>query len=261
MEANRFPAVDPWETYAPLTFDAPGDLMDHSLHSWLWKERPMVSRPLTLAALGNLRLLSSSAIIQKITALYEAGLASMAYFYFDFRDVDKRSRRNLLPSLLVQLSARSDPFCDILSRLYKARDDGARQPSDSALMGCLKDMLTVPDQGPVYLILDALDECPNTSGVPSIREQVLDLVKDLVDLRLPSLHICVTSRPEVDIQDTLESVASHSVSLHDENGQKKDIAEYVESVVHSNSGRAIRRWRDADKDLVIKTLSEGADGM
>ena len=134
-------------------------------------------------------------------------------------------------------------------------------PVTSALMRCLKEMLTLPDQGPVYLILDALDECPNTSGIPSSREQVLDLVKDLVDLRLPSLHICVTSRPEVDIQDALESLASHSVSLHDESGQKKDIAEYIRSVVHSNSVRAMRRWRDEDKDLVIKTLSERADGM
>jgi hypothetical protein len=180
----------------------------------------------------------------------------MAYFYFDFRDDDKRSCRNLLSSLLVQLSARSDPFCDILSRLYKAR-----HPSESALMRCLQDMLALPDQGPVYLIFDALDECPNTSGVPSFREQVLDLVKDLVDMRLPSLRICVTSRPEVDIKDALESLASHSVSLQDESGQQQDISKYVESVVHSNSAKAMRRWRDADKELVIKTLSERADGM
>ena len=113
----------------------------------------------------------------------------------------------------------------------------------------------------MYLILDALDECPNTSGVPSSREQVLKLVKELVDLRLPSLHICATSRPEVDIQDTLASLASHSVSLHDENGQRKDIIEYVRSVVYSDSVRAMKRWRDADKALVIKTLSEKADGM
>jgi hypothetical protein len=185
----------------------------------------------------------------------------MAYFYFDFRDVDKRSCRNLLPSLLVQLSARSDPFCDVLSRLYKAHDDGVRQPSDSALIRCLKEMLTLPDQGPIYLIFDALDECPSTSGVPSFREQVLDLVKELVGLHLPNLHICVTSRPEVDIQDDLENIASHSVSLHDQCGQQRDIAKYVESVVHSNSSRAIRRWRDADKEMVIKALSERADGM
>jgi ankyrin repeat protein len=173
----------------------------------------------------------------------------MACFYFDFGDVDKS--RNLLPSLLVQLSARSDPFCDVLSRLYKAHDDGARQPSDSALTRCLKDMLTLPDQGPVYLILHALDECTNTSGVPSFRGQVLDLVKDLVGLRLPSLHLCVTSRPEVDIKDALESLASHSVSLQDESGQQQGIPKYVESVVYSHSPRAIRRWRDSDKDLVI----------
>jgi hypothetical protein len=62
-------------------------------------------------------------------------------------------------------------------------------------------MLTLPDQGPVYLIMDALDECPDTSDIPSAREQVLDLVKDLVGLQLPNLHLCVTSRPEVDISE------------------------------------------------------------
>jgi hypothetical protein len=128
-------------------------------------------------------------------------------------------------------------------------------------MRCLKEMLTHPDQGPVYLILDALDECPKTSGLPSKRQQILDLIRDLVDLHLLNLHICVTSRPEVDIKDILENLASHSVSLHDESGQQRDIAEYVQSVVHSNSIREIRRWRDVDKDLVIKTLSERADGM
>jgi hypothetical protein len=185
----------------------------------------------------------------------------MAYFYFDFRDVAKQSRRDLLSSLLIQLAARSDLFCDILAQLYKEHDDGTHQPSDSSLIRCLKDMLTLSDQRPVYLILDALDECPNTSGVPSPREQVLDLVKELVSQRLPSVHICATSRPEVDIQDTLAGLASHSVSLHDEDGQKKDIAAYVKSVVYSDSVRAMRRWRDEDKALVMMTLSERADGM
>jgi hypothetical protein len=245
----------------PCFHDGSSDLTEHRLRSWLWKECAMVSCSSTFSALGSSRLLSSSAIIRKLTALYEAGTALMAYFYFDFWDVNKRSHRNLLPSLIVQLSARSDPFCDILGRLHQAHDDGTRQPSDSSLMHCLKEMLTLPDQGPIYLIFDALDECPSTSGVPSFREQVLDLVKELVDLHLPNLHICVTSRPEVDIRDDLESIASHSVSLHDESGQQKDIAKYVESVVHSNSSRAIRRWRDADKDMVVRTLSERADGM
>ena len=185
----------------------------------------------------------------------------MAYFYFDFRDIDKQSRSSLLPSLLLQLSARSDPYCDILFRLYEAHDNGARQPSDSALTQCLKEMLVLPNQGPVYLILDGLDECPNTSEIPPTRKRVLDLVKDLVSLRLPNLHICVTSRPEVDIRDVIEPLAFHQVSLHDQSGQKKDIATYVKSVVNSNSGTAMSRWRAEEKELVIRTLSERADGM
>jgi hypothetical protein len=185
----------------------------------------------------------------------------MAYFYFDFRDVDKQSRRNLLPSLLVQLSARSNPRCGILSRLYEAHDKGTRQPSDSALTQCLKEMLALPNQGPVYLILDALDECPNTSEFPSTRKRVLDLVKELVGLRLPNLHICVTSRPEIDIRDTIEPLAFHAVSLHDESGQKEDIATYVRSVIYSDSGAAMSRWRVEEKELAIETLSDKADGM
>ena len=185
----------------------------------------------------------------------------MAYFYFDFRDVRKQSHGDLLRSLLIQLSTLSDPFCDILSRLYDEYGKGTRQPSDRALMHCLKEMLTLPNQRSVYLIMDALDECPNTSGIPSAREQVLDLVKELVYLRLPNLHICVTSRPEVNIRYALEGLAFYSVSLHDESGQNEDISNYIKSVVHSPSDTLMKRWREDDKDLVIRTLSARSDGM
>jgi hypothetical protein len=121
-------------------------------------------------------------------------------------------------------------------------------------------MLTFPDQCPIYLIMDALDESPNTSGIPSPREMVLQLLKELVDLFLPNLHICVTSRPEIDIRNVLEPLTSRRVSLHDQSGQKEDIAEYVRSVVYSDSEQ-IMRWRTEDKEMVIKTLSERADGM
>jgi hypothetical protein len=193
-------------------------------------------------------------------ALRDAGTASMAYFYFDFRDIHKQKLHNLLPSLIIQLSARSDPCCDILSRLYSAHDRGEQQPSDRAMVECLKEMLIqLNAQGPTYIILDALDECPKTSTIPPPREEVLDVVDELVGLQLPNLHICVTSRPEPDIQAVLKPLTARPVSLHDETGQQEDIANYVASIV--NSDRRTRRWRKEDKDLVIKTLTEKADGM
>ena len=194
-------------------------------------------------------------------ALQEDGLATMAYFYFDFKDTDKQNLHNALPSLLTQLSTRSDSYCDILFEVYKAHNNGAYKPSTRTMITCLKAMLALPDQGPIYIILDALDEGPITSGIPSAREQVLDFLKDLIGLRLPNLHICATSRPEIDIQAALEPLASWSISIHDQNGQKKDIEDYIRSVVYANSDMAMRRWRDEDKELVIETLTERADGM
>ncbi|KAH9081520.1 hypothetical protein EDB83DRAFT_2669924 [Lactarius deliciosus] len=199
-----------------------------------------------------------SAIIEDIMTLCKAGLTSLAYFYFDFRDIDKQSLSKLLPSLLVQLSTHSDPRRNILTYLYEAHGNGAHRPNDRALTHCLKEMLALPDQRPIYLILDALDECTNISGFPSARRRVLDLVKDLVGLQLPKLHICVTSRPEVDIRDIIEPLAFHSVSLHDETGQKEDIATYVRSVVYSDSGAAMSRWRVEEKELA---LTDKVDGM
>jgi hypothetical protein len=185
----------------------------------------------------------------------------MAYFYFDFRDIDKQHWRDLVPSLLIQLSAQSGPRCDILSRLHSNHDSGTRHPTDDVLTRCLKEMLSLLDQRPIYLIFDALDECSNASGIPTSRKRVLQLVEELVNLDIPNLHICVTSRPEVDIRDVLEPLTFRQVSLHDQSGQKKDIEDYVRSVVYSKSEPVMRRWKKEDKDLVIKTLSERADGM
>ena len=185
----------------------------------------------------------------------------MAYFYFDFRDLDKQHIRNLLPSLLIQLSAQSEPRRDILSRLYLAHGSGEKKPRVGVMIQCLRDMLTISDQQPIYIILDALDECPNSSGIPSPRDQVLSLVKDLINLCLPHLHLCVTSRPEFDIRATLGPLALHSVSLHDQSGQKKDIVDYVNSVVFSDCETMMKKWREQDKKMVVESLSERADGM
>ena len=150
-------------------------------------------------------------------------------------------------------------FSEILTQMHVIHDEGSPQPSESDLIDCLKEMLAVHGQGKIYIILDALDECPNNSGMPTSREKVLNVLKDLVSLRLPQVHICVTSRPEVDIQTALGHLASHCVSLHDEGGQRQDIIDYLKSVVESDP--RMGEWRGEDKQLVIDTLARKAGGM
>ncbi len=189
----------------------------------------------------------------------KSGLASLAFYYCDFREDQKKDRRGLLSSVLVQLCHQSDSYCDIISDFYLEHRRGSQQPSDESLVRCLKDLLKMPGQAPVHLIVDALDECPNNSAMPSPREKVLTLVKELVESDLPNLRICVTSRPETDIKGLLDPLTFRSVSLHDEIGQIEDIDYFIKSIV--NTDPTMRSWKAQDKQLVIDVLTKNADGM
>ena len=191
----------------------------------------------------------------------KAGLASLAFFYCDFRKEEKTGLRGLLSSLLAQLCHQSDPYCDVLSKFYSEHAKGLRRPSDDSLGGCLKDLLNLPGLAPVYIIVDALDECPNasTTSVRSFRAEVLNLLKEVIDSRFPNLRICVTSRPEADIKKVLDPLIPRRVSLHDETGQKRDIEEYIKSVIDTHPKNS--SWKEEHKKLVIDVLTKKAGGM
>jgi len=97
--------------------------------------------------------------------------ALVAYHYFDFKDASKRHVRGLLASLLSQLSDDSDACQDIPHELFKMCRDGSERPSDAALVKCLGTMLEHSGK-PIFIITDALDECPSTTRTPSAREEV-----------------------------------------------------------------------------------------
>jgi hypothetical protein len=203
-------------------------------------------------------MLVSSAIIQDIDAMRNVGLASLAFFYFDSTDDQKKDRRGLLSSLLVQLCHQSDSYCDVLSRFYVEHSNGLQCPSDDALVGCLKDLLTVSGQAPVYLILDGLDECSNSSASPSPREDVLDLLKELIKSQFPHVRMCVTSRLEADIRGVLAPLAFRSISLHNEFGHENDVDNYIKFVVDTDP--KMQKWEVDDKERAIKILVDHANG-
>ena len=204
-------------------------------------------------------MLASSTIIENINSMRKSGLASLAIFYCDFKEDEKRDQRGLLSSVLVQLCHQSNSYSQFLSDFYSEHANGSQHPSDDALVQCLKDILKIPGQAPVYLIVDGLDECSNSSAIPPPREKVLMLLKDLVDSQLPNLRICVTSRPEVDIKTALEPLTFHSISLHDERGQVEDINNYIRFYINTISKS--QKWKAAEKELVIDVLIRKSNGM
>jgi hypothetical protein len=228
--------------------------------SGIGEEHLMVSvAQISASSSIHLNLSTSSSIIERATTLRNEGLGLVAYYYFDFRDDAKQDVRGLLSSVIIQLCAKSDLCYGILSDLYSKHDDGLHLPDAVSLTQCLKNILELSGLPPIYLVVDALDECPNSPGAPSPRELVLDLIEVLFGSHLANLRFCITSRPEVDIQEVLGPLASYSLSLHDEAGQQQDIVDYIIYTVQSD--RKMRKWRAGDRQLVIDTLSQRADGM
>jgi hypothetical protein len=187
--------------------------------------------------------------------MQKSGNASLAMYFYDFRDDLKKDLRGLLTSLLFQLCDQSDSYYNILSTFHR---DSLQSPHNDELIRCLVDLVKLPGP-PVYLIVDGLDESPNSSTQSFHREQVLSFLEDLVKAQLQNLRVCVTSQLEVDIKATLDPLAFHSVSLENENGQKKDIKDYIESIVHTDKN--MKRWNPKYKQLVIDILTEKADGV
>jgi len=203
--------------------------------------------------------LVSSRIIDEIETLRDSGFASLAVYYYDFREDDKKDLHGLLSSVLSQLCRQSDPYFDALSAFYSTHRNGEQSPSNDELVRCLMDLLKLRESRPVYLIVDALDECPSTPSLSSPREKVLSLLEDLVEAQLPNLRICVTSRPEVDIKSILEPLAFRSVSLHDASGQQEDVENYIRSAINTN--KRMKKWNPEHKQLAIDVLTKKADAM
>jgi len=191
--------------------------------------------------------------------MQKSGLASLAIFFYDFKEDRKKDVSGLLSSVLFQLCDQLDSYHDILSAFYSMHRNSAQSPGDDKLVRCLMDLLKCPGPRPVYLIIDALDECPSISSLSSPHKKLLSFLEDLVKAQLPNLRICVTSRSEIDIEAILNPLAFRSVSLHDESGQKKDIIKYIESTVNTNKN--MQNWNPEHKQLVVDVLTKDVDEM
>jgi len=210
---------------------------------------------LLIFASRDLIVLTSSTIIEDIDAMRKAGLASLAFFYIDFSVAKKQDIRGLLSSFLFQLLGQSDSYYDVLFKFYSDHAEGSRLPSEDALAECLQQLFKLPGLAPVYLIVDALDVCPNTPAGRSPRTKVLNLMGELINHQFPNLRICITSRTETDIKDVLTPLAFRCISLDDHNGLDGDIEKYVESVVNRDP-----MVEAGDKERVIEFLKEKGDG-
>ncbi|KAJ5691573.1 hypothetical protein N7488_012308 [Penicillium malachiteum] len=119
-----------------------------------------------------------------------------------------------------------------VTELYETHHRTGSEPDTKAITAVLDAVLS-DLTGDVYLVFDALDECPEDRD----RILVIDLLKDLLkqystEIRL---HILITSRPAQDIQDGLDQFSKIDLEAR--------LAEDVKTIVTSRLTQPrLKRW-------------------
>ncbi|KAL3252711.1 hypothetical protein ABHI18_009940 [Aspergillus niger] len=193
----------------------------------------------------------------------ESSKMRFAYWYFQFNDPGSQRVENMLRAIIRQLH--SNPLDGPIRRIWKEHGTKGSNPSNAMLQETLHKMINAY-KGDVFLILDALDECPN-AAIRKERSFLLALLTELRKNCSDNIHILVTSRPEPDIIEHLE----WCTALDLEEKQGSDILAFVKVKVEALDDRIApkevktqiihellqddkRRFRWAD--LQIKRLEE-----
>jgi hypothetical protein len=173
----------------------------------------------------------------------------IGFFYFSFNDESKKDCSGMLRALLLQLSAQFEEGGKDLQELYGLYKSGT--PSVKVLLDSLKQ--TISKFGVTYILIDALDESPRDDK----REYVLDAIKKIRQWDLPTLHLLVTSRNELDIRYSLESPSCQDIPMRNPKTDE-DIQNFI-SYQLSNDPK-LQRWKSRHDDIREK-LTDKAQGV
>jgi hypothetical protein len=124
------------------------------------------------------------------------------------------------------------------------------QPDLKSILGVLDDVLSasIPDRGHVYLVFDALDECPDNTHADSKRKSLLSILVNLLQRHKDKVHILATSRPEHDIKAELERFSKVDLEFH----LAEDVKEFVTAAI---SGPSLEKYNEEIKGLIFDTLT------
>jgi hypothetical protein len=172
-----------------------------------------------------------------------------AIFYFSFSDEHKQSDGDLLRSLVAQLGWR-EPGLSMLRQAYENPKRSVLEPDEleKILLNSTKSC------NRVYLIMDALDECPEDDEA---RQRVLERIERLAQ-GASNLKILATSREIPAIRESMAALGSEPIRIVT-SAVDADIRIYIAHQLSSD--RSFRRFGAVTLDLIESTIAKKADGM
>jgi ankyrin repeat domain-containing protein 50 len=179
----------------------------------------------------------------------------LGYFYFSFSDPAKQNAENMLRSIIKQLCGRRPDEPEALAKLVRYRDVNL-QPDLESLINAFNE--STFGFARVYVIIDALDECPLGQ-----RSKLLDVLQTIKTFGLDNLHILYTSRAEADIESRFRSsVSRHEITRIDLEKRRREVNEDIRTYIDKElESSEFCSWPADIKARARKALIEKAHGM
>lgn len=197
----------------------------------------------------------SSAVIDRIhDALENETRQGLAYTYAEYKESDNQSTRQILRSLLKDLSTRHRrttlQLPVAVQQLYEKCQRLSKSPSEEQILEALESVVKEFDR--VFIVFDALDELP----IPS-QSGICDAVYDL-QIKTSKISLFATSRRNEEIE-ALELFSQKSCAKLEIKARSDDIEIYLEGRL-----RELRRKWAVDQDVraeILTVIPEAARGM
>lgn len=170
------------------------------------------------------------------------------YLYCSYKEEEVQTLRNMIGSLLKQAVRHRAALPDAIRKLYNKHIQKSTQPTLEELTRLLEKEIKAYTR--IYLVIDALDECPERSDV---RARVLATIEGLPQ----NAQILITSRYSAKIEERFENVPQIDILAADE-----DVKRYVEARIGAE--RLLAKLVRSDRTLmedIMKTVVENSQGM
>ncbi|KAJ7059379.1 ankyrin repeat-containing domain protein [Mycena amicta] len=174
----------------------------------------------------------------------------LAYFYFYYGEANKQSPRGMLCSIISELEEQLLHAPSPLLGLYKKLGSGAHEPSIPELTACLNSLVIALSGRPIFIVVDAVDECAKPKDLAPILNDLLHSVQGC-------MHVFVTSRPEDGVTKILHPLTTCELDLS--SAIKGDIALHLGHVLSKE--HPFCSWKQVHRDRVFTHLLEHSDGM
>jgi hypothetical protein len=192
-------------------------------------------------------------VVEFITAEYGTQKQiGISFVYYDYKKEELGDPSRIIKALIKQLCRTIDTIPADLCR-YKS---DSHQPPFGSLQSSFIELVRSFKE--VFLLVDALDECPERE-----RYRILRFLTEIVR-KLPRTKVFVTSRKEPDIARAFEENETPVIRIKAEN-----VAEDIETFVRAEikrlrkgyDGKILHLESDALENKITKTLTDGSEGM